>query len=156
MKILTIALGALLILPPAAGANPDPVQVNTLKGLKVLNVIVEQGDYAKAGLSQDYVKTTIEMKLRSARFTVDPKASDAAYFRCQIFEIPGGRLSYHIELQVLQAGELKRDHDIFTYSPTWALPLYGTVEKSEARDKITNSLTDMLTRLLTDYLAANR
>ena len=145
-----------LLLTLIFGINADQVQIKTLQGLRTLNVIIEQGDYEKAGLSRDFIKTSIELKLRMAKLTVDPAASEAMYFKCQIFDVSPGLLWYHIEMQILQPASLKRNPDLFTFGSTWSVPFYGMVRKTAAKDKLTGLLTDMMNRFLGDYLAANQ
>jgi hypothetical protein len=152
IKIMAVLV---LLSQLAAGVTADRVQISSLKGLKKVKVVVELGDYHKAGLTWNEVKNNIDLKVRLARLTIDPQVNEAIYFKCQIFDIAQNMVSYHLELQVLQPGELKRDHAVFTYSPSWSMPLYGTVKKTAARDKITELVNQMINQLLNDCLTAN-
>ncbi len=83
----------LLVLLPSAFRKAENLDRRTLKGLKKLQVVIESLDpeAQRAGLSQDQLKTDVELRLRRAHLPVVDSLLDASlYVNLSAFKLSKG------------------------------------------------------------------
>jgi hypothetical protein len=107
----------------------------SLKGLKKLTVVVQiekpvSDDFKKVGLTEERIRTGIELKLQEAKI-------DVVYIENLPSEIPilhvevngsikeGKTLSFLIEVELWQRSFLKRDPKIEVIAATWSAGVFG-------------------------------
>jgi hypothetical protein len=133
----------------------------SLARLKRVYVLVEgvDADAEKLGLSEEQLKTVIELRLREAGIGL--------LTREQSFQEPGTPIVYlnvcaqpgaesrtgyfFMSLQVRQEASLTRDPEIATFASTWNDGMLCRGDRSMAQE----ALDGMLKAFLNDYLAAN-
>jgi hypothetical protein len=142
----------------------DETARSTLKGLRVLKVVVENlPEYAERdGLVRDTVQTDVELKLRQAGITVSSDASvrsqATVYVNVNPLKLSGpssGLYAYSVSLELTQPVRLIRDPGVWAVASTWkARGSVGTVGGGNL-SRIRDSVRDATDEFINDYLAVN-
>jgi hypothetical protein len=145
----------------AQGSDRD-----TLRGLKAINVLVEKlpPDAESRGMSEDTLRTDIELRLRRNGVKVPVDSGDATRggpylylnvnFKCsQMPNVPACGDS--ITLQVRQRTTLVRDPSIESDASTWDASVGGIVGQAQLAKAIRQVVADLVDRFVNDFLAVN-
>ena len=107
----------------------------SLKGLKKLTVVVQiekpvSDDFKKVGLTEERIRTGIELKLREAKIDVvylENLAPDIPMLHVEVNgSIKEGKtFSFLIEVELWQKSFLKRDPKIEVIAATWSAGVFG-------------------------------
>ena len=145
----------LLCAPAAAGDLPE--ERASLKGVTAFAVVVEpiSDQLSKAGLTTDYIKTDVELRLRKSGITVTPTASGMLYVNvyarehraCSIYT-----LGMHVGFEQLVS--LKRDPSISVPATTWSTDAVGTVGVENVR-AVREAIGDLVDQFINVYLEQN-
>jgi hypothetical protein len=127
----------------------------TLKGVTTVMVAIE--NLAKEyppGLTQDQLRTDVELKLRQSGITVAAESSEALYVQVSSFKVTNtsGTYVYYIAVEFQQLVTLKRRPAVFAFVSTWDTHYFG-IDDSAAG--IRNMVADLINRFLNAYLSVN-
>jgi len=164
--LIAVLLSFLISTPVVMAIGDDKYSRASLKGLKKLSVVVQieksvSEDLRKAGLSEDRVRTGVELKLRDEAkidvVYVEDLSSDTPILHV---EIDGSKktektFSYLIEVELWQKSFLKRDPKVQVIAGTWSTGVFGSASASNvATDmmRLINGLMDAFTKA---YLSVN-
>src|SRR5258708_1252977 len=140
-----------------------------LKGLSGFHVVVEQIDRTEIDqgyLSEEAIKTDVELRLRKANIRVLSESdwisdSRSPYLYVKVSIMRAGDLqswqglyAYHISVSVEQAVLLKESFGKEVMANTWKAEASGTVGRSNV-SSIRVGVDDYVDKLINDYLAAN-
>ena len=130
-----VCLSFLVSTSTVLAIGDDKYSRPSLKGLKKLTVVVQiekpvSDDFKKVGLTEERIRTGIELKLQEAKI-------DVVYIENLPSEIPilhvevngsikeGKTLSFLIEVELWQRSFLKRDPKIELIAATWSAGVFG-------------------------------
>jgi hypothetical protein len=130
-----VCLSFLVSTSTVLAIGDDKYSRPSLKGLKKLTVVVQiekpvSDDFKKVGLTEERIRTGIELKLQEAKI-------DVVYIENLPSEIPilhvevngsikeGKTLSFLIEVELWQRSFLKRDPKIEVIAATWSAGVFG-------------------------------
>jgi hypothetical protein len=138
----------------------------SLKGLKKLSVFVKIGerlseDLKKAGLTEDRVRTGVELKLQEAKIDVVYVRSLPSDTPILHVEIDGSSRSgktflFLIEVELWQKGFLKRDPKGEVVSATWSTGVFGSGLASNIADDIMGQINGIMAAFVKAYLSVNQ
>lgn len=161
MRTVVLVVGLVLVL--VAPARAAEMQRETLRGLEAVLVVVSLDEGAKeAGLSEDVIKTAVELSLRKHGVPVfekelrpDELQTDATarlMVRVWATKLNGDpSFAYKISVELLQLAALKRDGLLFL-PPTWAK---GTIIVIGQRSTMREWINDAVDKFANDWLAVN-
>ncbi len=161
---LTVATLFLFILPAPAWPLDTPEARSTLKGIKALRVEVESlpSDLERLGLTNDQIRTDVELRLRQLGITVsDPEDPATPLLWVALnshHQTDSPVVGFSIKVEFIQFVRLSRNRNIRAPAPTWTVDGVGTadVSPSEAtRTEIRGLLRDFVDRFLNAYLEQN-
>jgi hypothetical protein len=161
-----IMCGALVL--PIAKADDDPELTRpSLKGLRWIRVsirLASTNDLKGFGVTEDTLRTDVELKLREAGL---PITSDAdvlkrgGAFLCVVLtvvspkEAEGSAFAYNLEVHVEQPASLMRDPSIIDpLAVTWSTGVTGFLGGERIR-AIRDTLGDLTNKFLNAYLSVN-
>jgi hypothetical protein len=156
-----------LLLPTSAvlAIGDDPYSRPSLKGLRKLAVVVQIGkpvsdDFEKAGLTEERIRTSIELKLREARMDVIYRENMAPDTPILHVEVNGSRrnsktFSFLIEVELWQKSFLKRDPKIEVIAATWSAGVFGLGSASRIADDIMGWINSTMDTFVKAYLSVN-
>lgn len=163
--MLVLLLTLLVSSSTALAIGDDKYSRPSLKGLKKLAVVVriEKGildDIKKIGLTEERIRTGIELRLREARIDVvyvDNQSSDIPIFHV---EMNGSRkndktFSFLIEVELWQKGTLKRDPQIEVVAATWSAGVFGLASVPTMADDIMGWMNGMMDAFIKAYTSVN-
>jgi hypothetical protein len=123
-------------------------------GLKQLRVVVEKLDDPPDSLTDDQIRTDVELKLRMAGITVLPDASgDLTAFVYVLVGTDRASGIYTIALELMQLTRLVRDPTSGLYYPaTWQPNAFG---RTYSARQIRGRLADQTDRFVNAWLEVN-
>jgi hypothetical protein len=145
----------------------------TLKGLKGVYVLVdlfeeEIDNLKKIGLSEETIRTDVEVKLRMAGINVVSrpdilKIPGAPHLRVEIAGVTTAgsgkdlkQITSTISVMLVQRTILERDLSISTYAVTWSRAGYAYgLTNQDISDKIRSIVKDCMDRFINAYLSVN-
>jgi hypothetical protein len=140
----------------SATAAANAYQTQSLKGIKRLEVLVENLDDAPNSLSKDQILTDVELRLRKAGISVLPASADSnpyLYIRIGTDQVSPGLFADRIDVSLIQATQFSRNSQLGVYfAPTWDTGSSGTVSSGR---QIRDALGDLMDKFLNAYLEAN-
>jgi hypothetical protein len=149
----------------ALAIGDDKYSRPSLKGLKKLAVVVQiekpiSDDLKKVGLTEERIRTGIELRLREARIDVvyiENLPSDTPIFHV---EMNGSKkndkiFSFLIELELWQKGTLKRDPQIEVVAATWSTGVFGLGSASTIANDIMGWINGMMDTFVKAYSSVN-
>jgi hypothetical protein len=138
----------------------------SLKGLKKLSVVVQiekpvSEDFRIAGLSEDRIRTGVELKLQEAKIDVvhvQDLASDTPILHV---EVDGSKktdktFSFLIEVELWQKSLLKRDPKVEVIAGTWSTGVFGSASASNIATDMMRLINSMMDAFIKAYLSVNR
>jgi hypothetical protein len=167
LTILIILLLSFLISTPVVIAiGDDKYSRLSLKGLKKLSLVVQiekpvSEDFRKAGLSEDRVRTGVELKLRDEAkidvVHVEDLSSDTPILHV---EINGSKktdktFSFLIEIELWQKSFLNRDPKLQVIAGTWSTGVFGSASASNVATDMMRLINGMMDVFAKAYLSVN-
>jgi hypothetical protein len=137
----------------------------SLKGLKKLSVVVQiekpvSDDFKKVGLTEERIRTGIELKLREAK--IDVVYAETLPSVTPIFhvEVNGSKkndktFSFLIEVELWQKSILKRDPQIEVIAATWSAGVFGLGSASNIANDIMGWINGMMDTFVKAYSSVN-
>ena len=163
MIVLILALFVSTSMALAIG--DDKYSRPSLKGLKKLAVVVQiekpiSDDLKKVGLTEERIRTGIELRLREARIDVvyiENLPSDTPIFHAEIYGSKKNdkTFSFLIELELWQKGTLKRDPQIEVVAATWSAGVFGLGSASTIANDIMGWINGMMDTFIKAYSSVN-
>ena len=149
----------------ALGIGDDSYSRPSLKGLTKLVVVVEIGnpvsdDFKRAGLTEERIRTGIELKLREAKIDVvyrENLPSDIPIFHVELngSKKDGKTFSFLIEVELWQKSLLKRDPKIEMMAATWSSGIFGLGSASSIANDIMGWINGTMDAFVKAYALAN-
>jgi len=149
----------------ALAIGDDSSSRPSLKGLNKLVVVVQIGnpasdDFKRAGLTEERIRTGIELKLREAKIDVvymENLLSDIPIFHV---EVNGSKkdsktFSFLIEVELWQRSFLKRDPSIEMMAATWSTGVFGLGSASSIANDIMGWISGTMDAFVKAYISAN-
>jgi len=149
----------------ASAIGDDTYSRPSLKGLKKLVIVVQIGnpasdDLKRAGLTEERIRTGIELKLREAKIDVayvENLLSDIPIFHV---EVNGSKkdsktFSFLIEVELWQKSFLKRDPNIEMMAATWSTGVFGLGSASSIASDIMGWISGTMDAFVKAYVSAN-
>jgi hypothetical protein len=163
--LIVLILALFVSTSMALAIGDDKYSRPSLKGLKKLAVVVQiekpiSDDLKKVGLTEERIRTGIELRLREARIDVvyiENLPSDTPIFHV---EMNGSKkndkiFSFLIELELWQKGTLKRDPQIEVVAATWSAGVFGLGSASTIANDIMGWINGMMDTFIKAYSSAN-
>ena len=155
----TLALGiALPLLTAPAWAQDSASQRATLKGVTVVEVVVEAMDPVaeQDGLVRAQVQTEVELRLRQAGIPVGPTPTGHLYVNVDTEKSDHGQTyAYNVSVQYIQQVVLARDPTAPIFATTWETGGVGMIAASRLRE-VRQDVANYLDRFVKAYLEQNR
>ena len=164
--ILSIIALSLLLSPSTVLAiGDDQYSRPSLKGLRKLAVVVQIGepvcdDFKKVGLTEERIRTSIELKLREARMDViyrENLFSDTPILHVEVNgSIKDGKtFSFLLEVELWQKSFLKRDPKIEVVAATWSMGAFGSGLASHIANDMMGLINEIMDAFAKAYFSAN-
>ena len=164
--LIAVLLSFLISTPVVIAIGDDKYSRASLKGLKKLSVVVQiekpiSEDLRKAGLSEDRVRTGVELKLRDEAkidvVYVEDLSSDTPILHV---EIDGSKktektFSYLIEVELWQKSFLKRDPKLQVIAGTWSTGVFGSAPASSVATDMMRLINGIMDTFTKAYLSVN-
>lgn len=159
-SVLPLLMVICLLLPGVSNAFSHDQKA--LVGLKGVFVLVEniRPEAERLGLTQDQIKTDVELRLRKAGLTVLTQkeaygvpGQPALYVNVNTAIRPGsGHCAFGITVELCEKVIVERGFK--TWGATWDTSTVGTVGIDNIRD-LRGLVGDLVDKFINDYLAAN-
>ncbi len=164
--VLIVAFLTIFVSTSAALAiGDDKYSRPSLKGLKKLTVVVQiekplSDDFKGVGLTEERIRTGIELKLREASIDVIYVASLPSDIPVFHVELNGSKrkdetFSFLIEVELWQKTKLKRDPQIEVIAATWSAGVFGLGSASHIANDVMEWLNGMMDTFIKAYASAN-
>lgn len=156
MALLALSLVGIGGAPRALAAD-DSVSRSSLKGLKVIGLVVERipPEAEKEGLTREQLQKDVELRLKDSGVTVAKEAGGFLYVTVQTSPAPDASVhSYSVGLEFTQPVLLVRDTQILVLGTTWSLSATGTAAQGKlslARVDVVN----LVDRFISAYRSVN-
>ncbi len=172
-KILLLLFFGLFVWKGIFSEILDP-DVKTLKGVDKVHIIINRlnEDANKIGLTEDRLKTVVELKLRRERIEIIdqysdlPQTEDVVGIKKYLEEsdkwinIPGISIcitvvasAFNVDLEFLQMVKLRRAPHISCTATTWDANITGT--HTNDPEFIVSALSQLVDKFLNDFYKAN-
>ena len=160
-----VVLSLLLSASTAVAIGDDKYSRPSLKGLKKLAVVVQiqssvSDDFKRAGLTEERIRTGIELKLREAKIDVvyiENLPSDTPILHVEVngSKKDGKTFSFLIEVELWQKSSLKRDPKIEIMAATWSTGVFGLGLASSIADNIMGWINEAMDAFVKAFLSVN-
>ena len=136
----------------------------SLRGLKKLLVVVQienplSEDFKKVGLTEDRIRTAVELKLQEAKIDVvyTDLSSDIPILHVEIegSNKDGKTFSFLIEVELWQKTFLKRDPKAEVIAGTWSTGVFGLVSAQNIANDIIGLINSMMDTFVKAYSLVN-
>ena len=165
MRLLRLMVVVVLLSGLGSQAWAAESRLDSLKGVKNLSVLVEHlNDKAKeAGLTNEDLQTTAELRLRAAGITVISDAEALAskewipyiYVDVNLMKIPDReQYAYSIVVECMQAARVI-SNKAFTIAVTWDTKGMGVSGSSRTKQTIKEKVADLCDKFANDFLSVN-
>lgn len=167
-RCLITSIVALSFLPsPSAvlAIGDDQYSRPSLKGLRKLAVVVQiekpvSDDFKKVGLTEERIRTSIELKLREARMDVvyrENLLSDTPILHVEVNgSIKDGKtFSFLLEVELWQKSFLNRDPKIEVVAATWSMGAFGSGLASHIAKDMMGLINEMMDAFVKAYFSEN-
>jgi hypothetical protein len=165
-RILSIVLLSLSISASTVLAIGDDKHSRpSLQGLKKMAVVVQiekpvSDDFKKVGLTEERIRTGIELKLQEAKIDVvyiENLPSDTPILHVEVngSKRNGKTFSFLIEVELWQKSFLKRDPKIEVTAATWSAGVFGLGSASNIANDIMGWLNGTMDTFVKAYLSVN-
>ena len=164
--IISFVVSSLLLSPSTVLAiGDDQYSRPSLKGLRKLAVVVQIGkpvsdDFEKVGLTEERIRTSIELKLREAKIDVvyrENLFSDTPILHVEVNgSIKDGKtFSFLLEVELWQKSFLKRDPKIEVVAATWSMGAFGSGLASHIAKDMIGLINEMMDAFTKAYSSEN-
>jgi len=163
--LIDLFLCFLISTPVVFAIGDDQNSRTSLKGLKKLSVVVQiekpaLDDFKKVGLTEDRIRTGVELKLHEARIDVVHSDDPAADTPILHVELNGSNrndktFSFIIEIELWQKSILKRDPKVEMVTGTWSAGVFGSGPASSIGNDIMELIDGMMATFVKAYLSVN-
>jgi hypothetical protein len=160
-----VALSLLLSTSTVLAIGDDKYSRPSLKGLKKLIVVVQiekpvSDDFEKVGLTEERIRTGIELKLQEAKIDVVYTETLPSETPILHVEVNGSRrngktFSFLIEVELWQKSLLKRDPKIEVMAATWSAGVFGLGSASKIANDVMGWINSTMDTFVKAYLSAN-
>ena len=118
-------------------------KIESLRGLKAVNVVIEDlgPDEENLGLTKSRIHTQMELRLRRSGITVLEDAIPFLYININVKKVPIGLYAVATEVSLKQQVYLVRDSSIEISGVTWNVESVGTVVEYRFAKSILNHVT---------------
>jgi hypothetical protein len=157
-----VFLSFLIFTSVAFAIGNDDNSRRSLRGLKKLSVIVRiekpiSEDFKKAGLTEDRIRTGIELKLQEAKIDVvySDLSSDTPILHMEVegSNKEGKTYSFLIEVELWQKTSLKRDPKVEVITGTWSTGVFGVGSVQNMANDIIGLINSMMDTFVKAYLS---
>ncbi len=165
LLLMVLLLSLSISVSAAFAIGDDKYSRPSLKGLKKLAVFVKIGerlseDLKKAGLTEDRVRTGVELKLREAKIDVvyiEGLPSDTPILHVEVDGSGRGGKTFLfvIEMELWQKGILKRDPKGEVIAATWSTGVFGSGSASTIASDMMGVINGMMDTFVKAYLSVN-
>jgi hypothetical protein len=153
-----LALGiALPLLTAPAWGQDSLAQRATLKGVNIVEVVVEEVDPVaeRDGLTQSQLRTEVELRLRQAGIPVGPTLTGHLYVNVDTVKSDDGQTyAYNVLLQYMQQVVLARDPKAPLFATTWETGGVGMIGANRLR-QVRRHVATYVDQFITAYLEQN-
>jgi hypothetical protein len=163
--ISIVGLSLLLSTSSASAIGDDQNSRLSLKGLKKLVVVVQiekpvSDDFKKVGLTEERIRTGIELKLQEAKMDVVYRESLSSDVPILHVEVNGSKkdgkvFSFLLEAELWQKSLLKRDPKIEVTAATWSMGVFGSGLASHIANDMMGLINEMMDTFTKAYFSAN-
>ena len=149
----------------ALAIGDDKYSRPSLKGLRKLAVVVQiekpvSDDFKKVGLTEERIRTGIELRLREAKIDVvyrENLPSDTPILHVEVngSKRDGKTFSFLIEVELWQKSILKRDPKIEVMAATWSTGVFGLGSASSIADDMMGWINGTMDTFVKAFLSVN-
>jgi hypothetical protein len=156
-RICAIASLSLVVSHPLLAGN-NKYEVATLKGIKALNVLVEDlPDSAKTlGLTREMIQTDVELKVRLAGIRTVPDEERAKLPGSPALDVniivSDDSQAAHVEITLEQSVSLERNGQTLVAATTWST---GVLVTNPTVEGLRNFTKDHVDQFVNDWLSVN-
>ena len=160
-----VVLSLLASTSTALAIGDDQYSRPSLKGLKKLVVVVQiqnpvSEDFKRAGLTEERIRTGIELKLREAKIDVvytENLPSDTPILHVEVngSKRDGKTFSFLIEIELWQKSLLKRDPKIEMMAATWSTGVFGLGSASSIATDMMGWINGSMDAFVKAFLSVN-
>jgi hypothetical protein len=158
LSLHRLAVGiALLLLPIAGWGQESAGHKATLKGVGIVEVVVEAMDpnAERDGLTRSELQTEIEARLRQAGITVGSNLTGHLYVTVDTAKGDKGQTyAYNVEVEYVQQVVLPRDPQAPIYVPTWETGGVGLIGADRLRE-VRQDVANYVDQFIKAYLEQN-
>jgi hypothetical protein len=136
----------------------------SLRGIKKLLVVVQiekllSEDFKKVGLTEDRIRTAVELKLKEEKIDVIYRdlSSDVPILHVEIegSNKDGKTFSFLIEVELWQKTFLKRDPKAEVIAGTWSTGVFGLMSAQNITNDIIGLINSMMDTFVKAYSSVN-
>jgi hypothetical protein len=164
--IISIVVSSLLLSPSTVLAiGDDQYSRPSLKDLRKIAVVVQMrkpvsDDFNKVGLTEERIRTSIELKLREAKMDVvyrENLISDTPILHVEVngSTKDGKTFSFLLEVELWQKSFLKRDPKIEVVAATWSMGVFGSGLASHIANDMMGLINEMMDAFAKAHFSAN-
>jgi hypothetical protein len=163
--LMVVSLSFLISTPVVFSIGDDTYSRPSLKGLKKLAVVVRvekrlSEDLKKAGLTEDRIRTGVELKLQEAKIDVVYKEDLSSDTPILHVEVDGSKkndrtFSFLMEVELWQKSFLKRDPEVEVMVGTWSTGVFGSGSASTIANDMMGLINNMMDIFNKAYLSVN-
>jgi hypothetical protein len=162
--LIVVFLSFLISTSVVFAIGDDNYSRPSLRGLKKLLVVVQiekpvSEDFKKVGLTEDRIRTAVELKLQEAKIDVIYRdlSSDVPILHVEIegSNKDGKTFSFLIEVELWQKTFLKRDPKAEVIAGTWSTGVFGLVSAQNITNDIIGLINSMMDTFVKAYSSVN-
>jgi hypothetical protein len=162
--LIFVFLSFLIFTSVAFAIGDDDNSRLSLKGLKKISVIVQiakpiSEDLKKAGLTEERIRTGMELKLQEAKMDVvySDLSSDTPILHLEVegSNKDGKTYSFLIEVELWQKTFLKRDPTVEVIAGTWSSGFFGVGSVQNMANDMMGLINSMMNTFVKAYLSVN-
>jgi hypothetical protein len=164
ITLILLFLSFSISTPVVFAIGDDDYSRPSLRGLKKLLVVVQiekpiAEDFKKAGLTEDRIRTGVELKLQEAKIDVvySDLSSDTPVLHVELdgSNRNGKIYSFLIEVELWQKTFLKRDPKVEVIAGTWSTGVFGLGSVQNIANDIIGLINGMMDTFVKAYLSVN-
>lgn len=163
--LIVVLLPLFVFISTVVPIGDDKYSRPSLKGLKKLIVVVQieepvSDDFKKVGLTEERIRTGIELKLQEAKIDVvytENLPSDTPILHVELngSRKNGKTFSFLIEVELWQKSLLKRDPRIEVMAATWSAGVFGLGSASKIGNDVMGWINSTMDTFVKAYLSVN-
>jgi uncharacterized protein YpmB len=162
--LIVVFLSFLISTSVVFAIGDDQYSRPSLRGVKKLSVVVQienplSEDFKKVGLTEDRIRTAVELKLQEEKIDVIYRdlSSDVPILHVEVegSNKDGKTFSFLIEVELWQETFLKRDPKVEVIAGTWSTGVFGLASVQNIANEIMGLINDMIETFVKAYLSVN-